>query len=115
MNLLPSLNERDERYNTYFSQYKTAVKIIDSTSTQRSSSEQMKNIVEKFPYFEHTTPKIMAIAMHMALSNGATLTNFNTDMASTLIDSVFTSLRTTKDKSMLIIDVARYYTRLLQQ
>jgi hypothetical protein len=113
MNLFPQLNEKDDKYNTYLSQYKTASKYINAASTSKSNTEQVRIIAEKIPYFEHTTPSLMAIAMHLALSNGATLNNFDENTASTLLDTVYSSLKTSKDKKMLIIDVARYYTRLL--
>lgn len=112
MNLFPPPSERDDVFKMYMSQYKRASKGIDSANTSRTYNELMRHIIEKFPYFDHTTSRVMAIAMVLAVENDTT---FNREKASELIDIVFASVNTQKDKTLLIVDVARYYTRLLSQ
>lgn len=109
MNLFPPSSERDTDYKVYLSQFKAASKMIDTAATTRSFNEQMRQIIEKFTYFDHTTPKIMAIAMYMA----TTYTTFDHNAASLLIDTVYSNYNSKKDKSLLLIDVARYYYRLI--
>ena len=112
MNLFPSPSERDQEFKAYLSQYKATAKALDTSATTRTFNEQMRMIIEKFPYFEHTTARIMAVAMHMAVSANPNA-SFNIGRASTLLDTAFANLRTDKDKSLLLIDTARYYKRLL--
>jgi hypothetical protein len=109
MNLFPPPSEKDDVFKTYLSQYKRASKSIDSGATSRTYNEQMRQIIGRFPYFDHTTSQVMAIAMVLATENDV---SFDRRKASELVDIVFASTNTSKDKSMLIIDVARYYTRL---
>lgn len=111
MNLFPAPSERDQEFKTYLSQYKATAKALDTAATTRTFNEQMRMIIEKFPYFEHTTARVMAVAMHMAVSTSPN-TPFNIERASALIDTAFANFRTQKDKSLLLIDVARYYKRL---
>jgi len=112
MNLFAPPNERNLEFKTYLSQFKAAAKSIDSAATTRTFNEQMRQIVEKFPYFDHTTSRIMAIAVHLVSSSSTTNPVFDREKAMTLIDTVFVSYRTKKDKTALLIDVARYYVRL---
>lgn len=112
MNLFPNPSERDPEFKNYLSQLKAAAKAIDTASTTRGFNDQMRQIVEKFPYFGHTTPRVMAVAIHMVM-NSENPNEFDRERAATLIDTVFANFRTTKDRSTLIIDVARYYKHLL--
>lgn len=108
MNLFPAPTERDQSYKVYLSSFKAASKIIDTAATNSTFNKQMRRIVEKFPYFDHTTAKTMAIAMTIATSSKT----FDRIEAMRLIDLVFSSLKTKKDKELLLIDVARYWVRL---
>lgn len=112
MILFPVANERDQVYKIYLSQYKTAAKLIDTAATSRTFSEQMRQIVEKFPYFEHTTPRIMAVAVYMVAS-AQNPDIFDREKALSLIDTVSVNVNTSKKRELLVIDVARYYKRLL--
>lgn len=116
MNLFPAPTERDQAFKTYLSQYKATAKAIDTAATTRTFNEQMRQIIEKFPYFDHTTARIMAVAMYMVATASTSNPTFDREKAASLIDTAFANFRTKKDQSTraaLIIDVARYFTRII--
>lgn len=114
MNLLPPPSESSNEYKTFLSQYKASARAIDTSASGTTFNQQMRQIIEKFPYFDHTTARVMAVAMHLAATATGPNTPFDREKARSLIDTAFASYRTKKDKSTLLIDTARYYHRILQ-
>jgi hypothetical protein len=75
----------------------------------------MKQIIAKFPYFDHTTARIMAVAMHLAATTNPSNPIFDRDKAISLVDAAFANFRSKKDiaaRSLLVIDVCRYWYKL---
>lgn len=109
MSLYPNPTEKDIDFKTYLSEYKRAVRSIDTSTTNNTLNSQMRLIVEKFPNFIYTNNRVMAIAVHLLMINEKT---FDKVRASMLINQVFSSYKTAKDKKNIIIDVYNYWTRL---
>ena len=109
MNLYPLPTEKDIDFKTYLAQYKRIVKIIDTSATSNTFNSQMRLIVEKFPYFKYTNHRAMAIAVHLVMINNKT---FDKAIVRPLIDQIFASYKTNKDKMNIIIDVFSYWSKL---
>lgn len=117
MNLYPPPSERDPEYKTYLTQYKNASKSIDTASTSRGYGDQMTQVIEKIPYFDHTAPKIMASVVYLIATSQSHTPAFDKDKEKNLLDTIFAGYRTSKKseeekKKYLLIDAARYWTRL---
>lgn len=108
MNTLIPINENDQEYKVYLSILKNAAKQLDAGASKKTFNDYMRGIQEKFPNFPQTNPRVMVIAYHM-INLGK---RFDPELAMTLINIVFASNKNVKDKNLLVIDVARYYTRL---
>lgn len=113
MNLFPAPNEKNIEFKNYLSQLKVSAKAIDSSSTTRGFNEQMRQIIEKFPYYTHTNPRIMSVAMTLATSVDPSRPTFDRVKADELLSIVFPNSKTPKDRSALLIDTARYWERLI--
>lgn len=102
-------NEKDPEYATYASVYKATARILNTQATLKSFSDQIRQVRERFPYFERTNPKIMAIAMYVAVSEP----DMSNGSIMDLITRVFPSSQLkNKDSGPLLIDVKRYIKRL---
>ncbi len=102
-------DEKDPEYATYASAYKAAAKVLNSQGSARTFNDQIRQVSEKFRYFERTNPKVMAIAMHVTVTNP----DMSDAAIMDLIVGVFPlSQAKNKDRQLLLIDVKRYLKRL---
>lgn len=125
----------DPSYKTYESTLFETYKTLLSDATKDMKIVMMRDIRNKFPYFKHTMPKVMAIAyyLHKVASmdtqsdiptikevktvapvypyRSGTLP-FNQELAITSVESVFRDYTTNKNKHLIVLDVARYYEHL---
>lgn len=109
MEIFVVTDEKDPEYSTYAAAYKAAAKILNEQGTFQTFSDQIRQIREKFQYFERTNPKVMAIAMYIAVSDRTMSSAEIMD----LVSRVFPLSQTkNKDNQLLLIDVKRYLARL---
>lgn len=109
MNIFFVIKQNDPKYKLYLSQYKIATKDIPNMSESTNINEQMMLITSRFPYFEHTNPKLMAIAMSLLARNEE---NFNRSEATNLAKQVFGNAINESDIKGILTDVSRYWKRL---
>jgi len=112
MNIFFDVKQNDPKYKLYLSQYKIATRDIPNMSESKNINEQMMLIISRFPYFEHTNAKLMAIAMSLLTRNED---SFNRSEATSLARQVFGNMINESDITGILVDISRYWTRLRSQ
>lgn len=107
MNILPPHSEKDEQYKAYYSVFKSAANQIAGDTSKTAFADWMRNVVAKFPYYEYTTARTMAVAALMAAEG-----DFTPERARILLRTVYGTVKDASQIDLLVIDVARYVRRL---
>jgi len=99
----------DSGFKMYVSGMKSVVKNLDPNIRETTLVGWMQDISAEFPYYKYTNPQVMAIAKYMAQTIPG---RFDTDLARAYIQRAYFSYVGKKSIDNIIIDVARYWTRL---
>lgn len=89
---------------------KSTISSIDPNIKDITITGWMQDVAAKFPYYKHTNPNVMAIAMYLAQKNQNT---FDRSEAMGYVLRTSFNYVGKKDVSHVIIDVARYWKGLV--
>jgi hypothetical protein len=101
----------DSGFKMYVSGMKSVVKNLDPNIKDTTLVGWMQDISTEFPYYRYTNPQVMAIAKYMVQSVPG---RFDPDVARGYIQRAYYSYIGKKSIDTVLIDVARYWTRLSQ-
>lgn len=99
-------------YKIYVSAMRSTMSGIDASIKEVTITGWMQDISTIFPYYRHTNPQTMAIAMYMAQKNRDT---FDKVEALNLVRRTSFNYTGKKNTNHIVIDVARYWKRLTSQ
>lgn len=109
--LFPPPTSSDEVYKAYFSMFQAALRSLETGMANTEYNGWMSDVVHKFKYFQHTSPKVMAIAKVLQVRNAGSNGPFDSEEALRLVDTLFQS-DSGKDKNLIVANVYNYYERL---
>lgn len=99
----------DSGFKMYVSGMKSVIRNLDPNVKETTLVGWMQDISMEFPYYKYTNPQVMAIAKYMLQTVPG---RFDPDVARAYIHRAYFSYIGKKNIDSVVVDVARYWTRL---